>query len=477
MRPIRIAALVAPSVAALGLFILASTKQAEADRLAAAGTAGDGIWETIDNSATAAAGSPVPAGDPYHALRLNKVALAQLLFRAPMERTGDLRHSPAVLSLPMPDGSFERFHIEESPVVDAALAARYPEIKSYRGQGIDDATATVRFDSTPLGFHALVLSAGRPAVNIQPAGGNDLTAYASYYDKGVAFKCEADESHQASLAAAGPAAPSASVGATLRTERIAIAATWEFCNQVGGNTLAGTIAAINSYLNATNAIFERELSIHLNLVNAPSVIYASDNPVCGGGLCNSGNDPYTNSHPPTMLGEVQADLDAKVTPANYDVGHVLATGLGGVATTGVVCGPSKGRGASAVFPPAGLSGAIGLFAHELGHQHGARHSFNGTTSNCDGNRNNQTSWEPGSGTTLMSYAGLCGSDNVANLVEHAIPQRQLQPDRCLSCFGRLLRDSLGYGQQYSHRGCGTRQNDPEADSVQTDGRRYGRGRG
>ena len=138
MRPIRIAALVAPSLAALGLFILASIREADANRLAAAGTTGDGIWETIESSATAAAGSQAPAEDSRHSLRLNKVALGQLLVRAPMERTSDLRNSPAVLSLPMPDGSFQRFHIEESPVLEAGLAARFPAIKSYRGRGIEE---------------------------------------------------------------------------------------------------------------------------------------------------------------------------------------------------------------------------------------------------------------------------------------------------------------------------------------------------
>ena len=86
-----------------------------------------------------------------------------------------------MISLPMPDGSFQRFHIEESPVMDAELVAKYPEIKSYRGQGIDDETATVRFDWTPLGFHALVLFPDHAAVNIQPPDRRDLTTYVSYY--------------------------------------------------------------------------------------------------------------------------------------------------------------------------------------------------------------------------------------------------------------------------------------------------------
>ena len=420
MRPIKIAALVAPSFATIGLFVLALAPGAGAGGPAAMAGSGDGIWETIGEPSAARAGAQGSDSGSQHVLRLNRNALTQLLARAPLERTGDLRNSRAVLVLPLPDGSFQRFHIEESPVVDAELVAQYPEIKSYRGQGIDDATATVRFDWTPLGFHALVLSVGRPAVNIQPSNSNDLTAYASYYDKRVAFKCGVDESHK-DLAPARPTGPNAAVGSTLRTERLAVAATWEFCNSIGGDTLANTVAAINAYLNATNAIFERELSIHLNLVNAPNIIYASNNPVCGPGnntACNAGNDPYTDSSENTMLNEVDADLNAKVGAGNFDVGHVLGTGSAGIAARGVVCDNSKAVGASRIFGPPGNSAAVGLFAHEVGHQHGASHTFNGTNGNCGGsNRSGSTAWEPGSGTTLMSYAGICTSDDVAETSE------------------------------------------------------------
>src|SRR5436190_7770062 len=418
MRPIKIAALVAPSLATLGLFVLVFCPIVQARGPVTTPQSGGGIWETIAEPSVGPTGAEASDSDSQHNLRLNREVLAELLSRAPLERTGDLRQSRAVLVLPMPDGSFQRFSIEKSPVLDAALTAQYPEITSYRGQGIDDATATVRFDWTPLGFHALVLSAG-PAVNIQPSGGHDSTVYVSSYDHRVAFTCGAEERGQAHFAPR-PAGPNGAVGTTLRTERLALAATWEFCNAVGGDTLAGTIAAMNAYLNSTNAIYERELSVHMNLVNASNIIYASNNSVCGPGhnvACTSGNDPYTNSSLSTMLDEGEVDFEAKVGSANYDVGHVLATGTGGVATTGVVCGSRKGRGVSGVFAPAGISGAIGLFAHELGHQHGANHSFNGTTNFCDGSRNNVTSWEPGSGTTLMSYAGLCASDNVASLTE------------------------------------------------------------
>ena len=211
----------------------------------------------------------------------------------------------------MPDGSFQRFLIEESPVMDAALVTRYPEIKSYRGIGIEDGTATVRFDWTPLGFHALVLPAEGKAINIQPLDAKDGTTYVSYYHERIAFKCGVTETSRADLKQARAGHPNAAIGGTLRTERLAVAADWEFCNTIGGNTVAGTIAAINAYLNTINAIYEKELSTHMNLVNAPNIIYASNNNVCGPGnnvACNSGNDPYDDSNESTMLNQVPADL-------------------------------------------------------------------------------------------------------------------------------------------------------------------------
>src|SRR5438309_1902577 len=137
MRQIRIAAFIAPSLASLGLLILSAfAPEAGAAGFAATAKSGDGVWEKIDNRLISTRDLQLPAPSSYRALRLNKDALARQLARAPMERTGDIRKSPAVLSLPMPDGSFKSFRIEESPVMDAELVARYPEIKSYRGQGI-----------------------------------------------------------------------------------------------------------------------------------------------------------------------------------------------------------------------------------------------------------------------------------------------------------------------------------------------------
>src|SRR5438105_2422838 len=114
MRQIKIAAFIALSLALLGLSILALAPKAGASALQAKAKSGDDVWEQIDKSSIAVANLHLRAASSYQVLRFNKNALARQLARAPMERTADLRNSPAVLSLPMPDGSFQRFLIEES---------------------------------------------------------------------------------------------------------------------------------------------------------------------------------------------------------------------------------------------------------------------------------------------------------------------------------------------------------------------------
>jgi hypothetical protein len=139
----------------------------------------DNIWEFIDGSTLnlLAAREIVPR--EYLTIRLNRKALARVLRDAPMELTEAARTKTVVLSLPLPDGTFARFAIEEAPIMEPALAAKFPGIKTYRGQGLDDAAATIRFDMTPLGFHAQVLSAGE-TVFIDPYSKGDTETYITY---------------------------------------------------------------------------------------------------------------------------------------------------------------------------------------------------------------------------------------------------------------------------------------------------------
>ena len=132
------------------LILLASNAFARSD---------DNVWREVNDSKFSQ--RPVDrfiAPDAYKTFRLNKDALDLILRAAPAEQDTIGKSSTIILTLPMPDGSFQKFAIKESPIMEPELAAKFPEFKTYLGQGLDNPTATTRFDLMPNGFHAMILS-------------------------------------------------------------------------------------------------------------------------------------------------------------------------------------------------------------------------------------------------------------------------------------------------------------------------------
>lgn len=371
----------------------------------------DHIWEDIspaEMANIARRGEAVPEG--YRMLRADIAALERTLSQAPLEE----RPGPdTVLSLPMPGGEFQRFLVEESPVMAPALAAKFPEIKTYRGINLDDPHGTARFDLTPKGFHA-ILHSKQGTVYIDPDPEDQAHSpelYRSFFkqdfkpDPEKKLECHADEDHHSAAASAfrSPSLSSRPSGNELRIYRIAIAATGEY-TQFHGGTVAQALAAIVSTLNRVNFIYEREVAIRMMLVdNNDSIIY--QNPI---------SDPYTNNRGRTMLDENQANLDFEIGNENYDIGHVFSTGGGGIAKVGVVCQTGdKAQGVTGLSNPIGDPFDVDFVAHEVGHQFSAQHTFNGTAGSCTSTaRKNAFAYEPGSGSTIMSYAGICDEHNL-----------------------------------------------------------------
>ncbi len=368
----------------------------------AAGASSDALWRGIETVRATGAKTSTAS------YQLDKSALEAVLARAPKEGQLPLALSPAILTLPMPDGSLARFRIEESSVFEPALAAEHPEIRSFRGQGVDAGTSTMRFDWTPQGFHALMLGSGL-TVTVYPKSTDASAEYVSTQvaDAGQAFACGVVDDGRI-RAEAGPRTNTA-IGAQLRTYRVAISTTGEFTQTLGGGTVPGALAALATILNGINAVYERELAVHINLIAGLNAVI----------FTNGATDPYTNGNTNAMINEVVATLGANIPTANYDFGHVIGTNSGGLAGVGVICndnvsggGPRKAAAASGAGLPVGSSGNVSLIGHEMGHQFGASHTQN---SAC--NRSPLDAVETGSGVTIMSYNGVCPPNNTVPIGE------------------------------------------------------------
>lgn len=337
------------------------------------------------------------------ALLLDFDALEAHLKAAPAESLQGAVDSEFVIELPTPDGGMQRFALVYSPVMAPELAAEFPAIRTYLGQGIDDPAATLRADTTPAGFHAQVLGPG-DSWYIDPYTRGDNVAYTSHYKRDLTppgdFSCtvfEPDGLHDLPPELKGLR----SSGGTRREYRLAVAATGEYTAFQGGTVTAGQ-AAIVTAINRVTGVYEIECAIRLILVANNSLLVYT----------NSASDPYTNSNGGTMLGQNVSNINAVIGSANYDIGHVFSTGGGGVAYLGVVCTSSKAGGVTGLGAPTGDAFYIDYVAHEMGHQFGANHSFNGVASSCSGNRASSAAYEPGSASTIMGYAGICGVDDL-----------------------------------------------------------------
>ena len=348
-------------------------------------------------------------------LELDLQNLSSALSQVPKESTTQVNNSGFLISLPLPDEDLATFKIVESPIMAEELAARYPGIKTYLGQGIGkNSTARVRFDVTPAGFHAIIFST-KGTVYIDPYSLGETRYYISYYKKDylpteeqLNIECTLlgiDSEFGQHIKQLVEDNPFVMTGSQLRTYRLACAATGEYTIFHGGTVALG-LAAVVTAVNRVTGVYENEFAIRLELIsNNDLIIYT-----------NPSTDPYTNNNGGTMLGQNQTNLDAVIGSANYDIGHVFSTGGGGVAYLGVVCQAGfKARGVTGLNQPIGDPFYIDYVAHEMGHQYGGNHSFNGSSGACSGsNRNGSTAYEPGSGSTIMAYAGICSPQNLQN---------------------------------------------------------------
>jgi hypothetical protein len=335
--------------------------------------------------------------------------------------TADHAARKVTLDLPLPDGSYQTFQLQYDPVMHPDLAARYPQIRSYSGVSTTDPRVKTYLSISPVGLHATILNGGvQEQTFIEPVQQGDAEHYLCYRqsDSGQhepQITCGiVDEAKQQALNA--PLTADFAGDCQLRTYRLAIASTAEFTaasiSPTDATGVTTTLANIAAMVTAINAIFINEFAIRLQLVADNDDIIFTD----------AATDGYTNGNQNTMAtdGENQARVDAVIGAANYDIAHAFGTnaGSGGSGVSqhiGNVCVNGNKANAATIMATPNPVGFRFLIMHEFGHQFGADHTFNESTqpicSNA-GQLNTSTAYEPGSGSTIMSYGGTCGSSNV-----------------------------------------------------------------
>lgn len=324
---------------------------------------------------------------------------------------------PVIIKLPTLDGGIEDFAVYSFPVVVPELATKY-NLGSYAGTSLKDPTKYLRFSLAPNDFQSMIIK-GNHYEFIEPAN-KDKTIYgvhAKSKKSDTGFFCSTNESLQAKQGINNLSQNGASFSNQVgdfsknsdkkyRTMRLVMSVTGEY-TQYHGGTVAGALTAINATITRVNGVFEKDFALHLNLQNFPNVIYT-----------NAATDPYSAAAAGAggaWNGELQNTLTAQVGNANYDIGHLFgASGGGGNAgCIGCVCiNPTTavpdGKGSGYTSPgdgiPQGDNFDIDYVAHEMGHQLGANHTFAHSI-------NGQMAGaliEPGSGSSIMGYAGITG---------------------------------------------------------------------
>ncbi len=381
----------------------------------------------------------------YTALHLDFQALQTLLTQAPAEYSSA---QPLLVQLPLADGSFETFALVRSAIMSPVLAASAPQILTLSGTSTSG--RRIHITSSPYGgFRAMIRRADKGIEYIEPIASNQVQYYMAFdrkeypaelYSKLPSLidpkslqnlrKAEDDRYSPGAPTPVNDRGPLAGGPVTLRVYRFAAATTGEFSESLNaGNDTMIVLDKVVDITNKLNVVYEADLDVRLQLIDEEKKIL----------FLHSSTDPYTGTTVGDWIDQNPAAMQSTLGSAQkYDVGHVFARFLGGdalgVGSLNSVCTQLKGRGCSAGQPPYG-DDFLATIGQEIGHQWSGLHTWNscaGLTEPFSGVER----CEPGSGSTIMSYAGTCGTDNVqgvTNLYYHA-------------CSIRGIRDFVENGQ-------------------------------
>lgn len=327
---------------------------------------------------------------------LDTQVLKQQLANAPV-RFSNLPGN--IISLPTADGKMENYEVWEASNFAPGLQARFPEIRSYVGVGVDDPNAYLRFSLSPKGISTMTLRAGKSEF-IEPYT-TDGSKYIVFDSKAhrnqgdIPFECSTPETSALVNDSEDLINANKSSVGVFKTFRLAQSVTGEYTQYFGG-TVADALDGINATMTRVNGVFEKDFALQLILIdNTDDVIYTDPN-----------TDPYS---PPSGMGnwnsQLQSTLNSVIGAANYDIGHLFGRSGGGgnAGCIGCICNDAN-KGSGITSPgqggPEGDNFDIDYVAHEMGHQLGANHTF------TFGYEGTSAQIEPGSGSTIMGYAGI-----------------------------------------------------------------------
>lgn len=385
-------------------------------------TSSSGFWTPLAQDALTA---PAPAGRTVQAthlsaFQLNYQAMEAALRQAPLEFTQAAREQPLVVRVPMSDGAMRDFQVVESSVMAPGLRAKYPALRTYSGVAVDNPAVSIRMGTGPKGFHAFIFGDHRGAQSVRRYSEGNENLYVAYRAADLPsdpvlesqLSCGTDgftkylHEHDAPVSTA----ERNTQPVQLRVYRTAVAAQGEY-SLFNGGTKPLVMAAIVEAMNYINGLLERDFTVRFELIpNNDEIIFLDPD-----------TDPYMGTNDvPAWRAQNAGAINPIIGINSYDVGHVFCrTGAGGIigqASLASVCDLlQKAGGASSWFTPNDEKFYL-TTAHEMCHQLSGTHTY----SNCPSNNNSEeTAFEPGSGTTIMSYAGACGGNNNIQFTEEA----------------------------------------------------------
>jgi subtilisin-like proprotein convertase family protein len=349
----------------------------------------------------------------YSVFQLDIDNLKEQLRNAPL-RAASNGQSNTIVQFPNVKGTLEAYRIVETSIFSSEYGANtHPNIKTYLGSRVDKSGARIRFSITPLGLKAMISEPDKDVFYIQPITKVSNGQYLIYnrqakVNSSDSFECLTEDLEELSRSAA-PTLERDANDQLLRTYRIAISTTsqytgfWNDGNPANGSPQEDALAEVVATLNRSNEVFEVDMAITFLLVDTV------DDPALD--LIYFGTDPYGGN----LNGDLQTNLTATVGEGDYDIGHLFNFGgnNGNAGCIGCVCENGKGSGFSSHSFLDNDGGPymsdffdIDYVPHEIGHQMGANHTYSHFSEGTGVNA------EPGSGTTIMGYAGITGSNDV-----------------------------------------------------------------